>query len=249
MQDFRQRTFEPRVLLSTYMPHIYIAHKAMEKIFYMVKIAKKEVGWFGIVSFNLEFNVFNIEDVFLLEQSVGDTTHNIAANALGDLAQQLMVQYPGEKGTELCGKLLFWGHSHVNMPARPSVQDNIQIKEWENNDVPFMIRGIFNKKGDVHFTIFFYDNQVVVEDVPWSMVRTYNEATETNLVAEFATKVKEIKEFHSRKWYMRAIKKAELKKDAKLLTELREEFAAFEEQERLEIFEENKIIQAAPQEV
>ena len=237
MKDFRQRVCDTKVFLTNGTPHIFIAPKAMEQMFHLVSLADQEVGWFGTVSEDPKNNCYRIDEVFLLKQAVGDTTHEIAAEALSDLAEQFIAQYGAEKGIEMNNKLTFWGHSHVNMKAIPSRQDSIQMWAWAENDLPYIIRGIFNKEGDIHFTIAYFKKGIVVNDVPWSIYYPLHAKVGQDFAEEFKTKITKIKEFKSAKWYTRSIKKAQLLGKTEIVKQLQDEFEAMQKQAELEAYE------------
>ena len=219
MRAFRQHDFTPVVSLGT-MPNIQLSPLAFEKMFHITNIAKLEVGWFGAVS-EPRPGLYLIEDIFLLKQRVGDATNELDPGGLAQLCTDICNTYPGDRGMEMCGQLKFWGHSHVNFGVLPSKQDQDQTKEFrENENLNYLIRGIANKKGDLRFTFFDYENEIVVDDVPWSMQISLSEERARSIMEEMRQKVKEIPTIKTDKWYSNQIKKADRSGNTKLKVQI-----------------------------
>ncbi len=133
-------------------PSVLYSPKAYHKILHVVAACPKEVGWFGTV--DIVGNIYTITDIFVPEQIVTNTETEIKPEALSDIA--LSIQDPE--------KLIYWGHSHINMACSPSKQDEEQTEEYlDHTDV--FIRGIYNKKGDSKVDVFDTQAKVIYECV------------------------------------------------------------------------------------
>lgn len=144
-------------------PRIIISVEAHKKMWQYVDQCDVEIGWLGVVE--REGLRFTIKDIFLPQQNVSLVTTEMTEQGLLDLAQEILQR---SDGMEIWPKMLFWGHSHVDMKTSPSSVDDKQMETFEKNDVPYFIRGIFNKHGDASFDLFLYESGIVIHDVPWS---------------------------------------------------------------------------------
>lgn len=135
-------------------PKIYYHPTAKAEIDYLVKVAPKEVGWLGTVR-EMD-DGYMIEEIFIPEQTVSSAETDIDDNAMMTLGNELMER-------DICpSKLIYWGHSHVNMGVTPSGQDERQIDEFLT-DSPVFIRGIYNKRGDSKVDVFDTNQGVVFQ--------------------------------------------------------------------------------------
>ena len=175
-------------LINGGVPDIYVSPLANAKMQHYVDIVSDEVGWLGTVE-ELECGDYLIEDVFLFEQRVSGATTEITEDALADFAQEVLQQ---EDGMEIMNKLRFWGHSHVNMATMPSGQDNDQMDTFASSGHDFFIRGIFNKKGEVNFSIYDYAREVIFHHVDWQLYTEENDELRDEIEAEIKEKVSKI---------------------------------------------------------
>lgn len=163
-------------------PTVFYSPEAWFSIQHLVEIAPKEVGWLGLVE-ELEFD-YLITQIFIPEQTVTAAETDISSDAMMDLYNELIAD-----GIDT-SKLIYWGHSHVNMGVTPSGQDEIQVSEYLDSCQKF-IRGIYNKAGvakvDVYDQTAGYVYQCVdtAIDVPLSIAQ--------KIEAEFEAKVTEYK--------------------------------------------------------
>lgn len=125
--------------LSSLIPSVWFTDYAWAKLWTIIDLCPKEVGWFGLVD-TLDSGDYLISDIFVPEQTVTAAETDIPAEAMGALAIELE-----SKGID-SSKLRYWGHSHVNMSVGPSGTDEDQVAEYIEH-VDFFIRGIHNKKG------------------------------------------------------------------------------------------------------
>ncbi|MGD9382357.1 MAG: hypothetical protein PVI03_07925 [Candidatus Thorarchaeota archaeon] len=148
---------------ATHTPTVFYTPKAWTKIRRAVDKCTKEVGWLGIVE--RQGDDYLIEDIFIPKQTVSHTETDIDAEDMVDLVMSL----------EEPDKLLYWGHSHVNMGVSPSGQDEQQTAEYlEHAD--FFIRGIYNKKGEAKVDVFDMKLGLVFQKVSTKIL--YNALTE-----------------------------------------------------------------------
>lgn len=188
-------------------PQILYTPKAWQKIWLLVDTCPKEVGWLGTVTKHDE--VYMIEDIFVLEQTVTHTETDIEADALAHLALQLE-----EQGID-SSTLRYWGHSHVNMQVSPSGQDENQTEEYLEH-VDWFIRGIYNKKRDTKVDVFdmteklvyqAVNNQVQIPSMTSTEIKAFQDEIKTNVkertyVAPVANKWKDNnKSLSKSNWY------------------------------------------------
>lgn len=166
IRNFQAQVCRPRAeLLSSRSQRVFISLEAYQRMLLYVDIAQKEVGWLGTVG-QLTANDFLIEQVFLLDQIVGDQETVLSADGLSGLMEEMVVN-GGDSGFEKANRLRFWGHSHVHMETHPSVTDERTMGRFCGEGHPWYIRGIFNKQGEANFTIYFYDRGYRVTNLPW----------------------------------------------------------------------------------
>lgn len=134
-------------------PTVFYTPRAWTKIKRAIDMCAKEVGWLGTVDVT-EDGDYLITDIFIPKQIVTHAETDIDAEDLADLTMSL----------EEPEKLLYWGHSHVNMGVGPSGQDEQQTAEYlEHTD--FFIRGIYNKKGESKVDVFDMSTNLVYQRV------------------------------------------------------------------------------------
>jgi hypothetical protein len=167
-------------------PKIFMSELAHDQISAYVDIAEGEVSWLGeVLSYEKE-NIKFIKQCFLLDQECGPATTDISEKGLAELAGELLKL---KGGMEICNNLLFWGHSHVNMGVSPSSTDDTQMKEFKESGKPFFLRGIFNKRGEVHFDYYDYTANIVYFNVGFEIYRKSKVEVE-EIKKEFEKKVK-----------------------------------------------------------
>lgn len=127
-------------------PTVFFTDTAWAKLWQLIDVCKKEVGWFGTVE-EFDNGDFLIEDIFVPEQEVTLAETDIKSEAMAQLALDLEMR--GIDST----KLRYWGHSHVNMAVSPSATDEDQIAEYLD-DVEWFIRGIHNKRGEQKIDVY-----------------------------------------------------------------------------------------------
>ncbi len=219
-QPFTPHNFRPRASFlpksEPKKPRIIVSRQAYALMTLYVEIAQQEVGWLGTVK-RLPSGDFLIEKCFLFKQQVHETETEISNEGFSDLSMELLDGV--EEGDEAdwdVNKLRFWGHSHVHMGTSPSMTDERTMLTdygagrsantgqprfcFEDSGYPWVIRGIFNKYGEVNFAIFLYTEGLKFEDVEWTVedptpeIIAFHEAaddrTRTAWKIEFAAKAR-----------------------------------------------------------
>ncbi|MBX9686179.1 MAG: hypothetical protein K2X27_05725 [Candidatus Obscuribacterales bacterium] len=182
-QSFNPHSFHPEArflpgrAFQQGTPKIIMSRRAYTLMAIYVELGSQEVGWMGTAYRQPDGN-FRIEDVFLFKQTVSPTQTKISGEGISELSMQL-VMTQGDAGIEACNNLRFWGHSHVNMDTHPSGTDEATMVKrsfgrsdlfcFQNDHVPFAIRGIFNKRGKAYFSLFLYEEGLRIDDVEWDV--------------------------------------------------------------------------------
>ena len=104
-------------------PTLLYTQKVKYQIDMLVNRCKEEVSWMGLVD-QIDDLTYLVTEIFVPEQEVTSTTTEIEGDALADLFMELINQ---GKDPE---KLIYHGHSHVNMAVSPSQQDEDQIHQF-----------------------------------------------------------------------------------------------------------------------
>lgn len=128
-------------------PQVYYTPLVWESIRYLVDTIATEVGWLGLVDIDDDGN-YLVTEIFVPKQTVSGVETDITPEALVDLAVDLE-----SKGIS-SEKLIYWGHSHVNMGVSPSMQDEVQVEEFLDNGCKYFIRGIYNKHGSSKVDVY-----------------------------------------------------------------------------------------------
>jgi hypothetical protein len=178
------------------VPTVRIYQRALRKMWNWVQCCDIEVGWLGCADMCDDGNLL-ITDVFLPDQDCHSTTTELTPEGIADLGMKLMgeddaANIPVDSPDYRANKLLFWGHSHINMGVSPSGQDDDQMRQFTERD--WFIRGIFNKKGDAEFFIYYFKTGFIIKDASWEAVDDPND--ESVKIAE-----KEVKDRVTRMGY------------------------------------------------
>lgn len=173
-------------------PEIYFTREAWVKQCHLVKMCSKEVGWFGLVDYDEQENVFTITELVIPCQEVTSAETNIGKEDLADAAMELI-----EQGKDT-GKLYAWFHSHVNMGVSPSPQDEYQVEDYledlaDQPEVPAFIRGIQNKAGDLKLDVYFIQHGVAYQNVDFYVVHDDDPQWLVDIESEIKLKVTERK--------------------------------------------------------
>jgi len=122
-----------------YVPYVY------DVIQHIVLTQPQEIGWLGLVD-KTDYG-YLVTDIYIPEQTVSAAETDIDQDAMAALALEI-----DDAGLDP-SKLLYWGHSHVNMAVSPSHQDEQQIASFVENN-PYFIRGIYNKEGQAKVDVY-----------------------------------------------------------------------------------------------
>lgn len=174
-------TITPIVPVELTPPTVYYTPEAYAVIQLAVAHCSKEVGWWGMVE-KME-DGYLISDIYIPEQTVTGAETDIDSDAMAALALQLM------ESNRDPSKLCYWGHSHVNMGVSPSGQDEAQVEEYLDN-MPLIIRGIYNKKGEAKVDVYDRERGVVFQCVP-TQLYVMDPTTEATWLDLLKTNVKE----------------------------------------------------------
>ncbi len=170
---FRPHSATGRVGYLRNAPRVIVAAEAFRTMLLYVERAPLEVGWQGTAV--RHGNDFIIDRVYLLKQTVSASTTDLTVQGRGELCMELLGQ--GAAGIEAVNNLRFWGHSHVRMAVEASGPDENTMREFEDDGLPWAIRGIFNKLGRGKFSLFLYKEGLRIDDVPWVVVDPGNGRT------------------------------------------------------------------------
>lgn len=183
---FRQREVPTELRLPDGMPLIVIPQSVMQTMHGIVSYpGLDEVGWLGTVS--RSGSRFRIDQVLLVEQEGSRGVTYLTSQGTHD-AELRLLRDGGDRGVDLCNSLKFWGHSHVFGDTSASEQDEIETQRL-SADHSWYLRGIFNKRGRIQFTLFLTRLRCVIHDVPWVEERTADSAVRTQVAADLETYV------------------------------------------------------------
>lgn len=141
----------------SFTPEVYYTTAVWQSIRYLVAKCTQEVGWLGTVEAT-ETGDYLVTEIFVPPQKVSGAETEIDKSAMEELYDTLI-----DAGKDP-SKLIYWGHSHVNMGVSPSPQDERQIEEYLDT-CPVFIRGIYNKAGASKVDVFDRDEGVVYQCV------------------------------------------------------------------------------------
>lgn len=176
----QQTTF----LSSLYVPTLYYTEKVWAQLRYIIDTCPQEVGWVGMVESEGILD-YIVTEIFLLEQEVSGVTTEIGEDAMTKLAMKLI-----DEGKDT-SKLIYWGHSHVNMGVAPSVQDEAQVDEYIEH-CPIFFRGIYNKQRESKVDMFDTESNCVHQCIDNGIViHALSAAEEKEMEALIKSNVKE----------------------------------------------------------
>ena len=140
-------------------PKVYYEEYAWQSIQYLVSKVSTEVGWLGLVETKRNkddiVTELTVTDIYVPEQTVSGAETDISSEAMADLAIHL------ESLGKESDKLIYWGHSHVNMGVSPSRQDEIQMQEFLDGGCKLFVRGIYNKRGQSKVDVYDVDQNCI----------------------------------------------------------------------------------------
>ncbi len=162
------------------VPTIYIREKAAHDMWQIVDLSTQEVGWLGIVTRTKDYD-FVIEQIVMMKQEVHSTTTELTPEGIADATMKL-IKEDSEAGIATdapefrANKLLFWGHSHVNMDTGASGQDDKQMEHFRQNGAEWFVRAIANKKGKIQFDVYYFGQNLVLCDLEWELLTEDDES-------------------------------------------------------------------------
>jgi hypothetical protein len=174
---FKPHNFQP-VCLG--VPTIHIREKAAHDMWQIVDLSTQEVGWLGVVTRRADFD-FVIEEILMMKQEVASTTTELTPDGIAEVTMKL-IEEDSKEGIATsapefrANRLLFWGHSHVNMDTGASGQDDKQMEHFRQNGAEFFIRAIANKKGKIQFSVYYFPANLVLHDVEWEILSEDDES-------------------------------------------------------------------------
>jgi hypothetical protein len=170
-------------------PVVYYSPKVLQLIELTVAVCDKEVGWLGTAE--KVGNDYIIDEIFVPKQKVSGTETDISPETVGELLYEIV------KKDKDPSKLIYWGHSHVNMGVSPSGQDNKQMEAFLEN-ATYFIREIRNKRGDSAVDVFdveagyiFYGvaNQVYMPPISEEEKAAWEKIIKENVTPQYAQHV------------------------------------------------------------
>ena len=170
-------------------PTLFINNDAYLKMQEYIAQSKKEIGWLGTCS--RQDDDYIINNVYLFDQEVHETTCEITEEGLNKFALELMEK---PNGMDIWNNICLWGHSHVNMGVLPSSQDNKQLDFFlKNMKEGFFIRYIGNKKGEIGLQIVDIDKNIILDEKEISIKRVMAEEDVKQIVS-LEEEIKELNE-------------------------------------------------------
>lgn len=167
-------------------PFVWIEPKALEKMYHLTDLSNEEVSWIGHATQIKEFE-FKIHDIFMGEQQNGAAHSDISPLGVATIMSELIAD--GRK--EAASNLRFLGHSHVNMEVGASSIDQSTLEELSQTKVPWILRGICNKKGKLSLTLLIEEFSIKVTNVPWNICYQDTEKIRESMWKEIKKHVKE----------------------------------------------------------
>lgn len=183
------------------MPNIYIF---ADKYRYMRKLTEncdREIGWLALSKPTEDGYI--IYDVLMCKQEVSGTTTELDEKGIQDIFEKLMKDGRSDE----VNNVRCWCHSHVNMPVKPSKQDNETFEEYYKRCDDYFIRLIMNKKGEISLDAAEYKNGFIYRELPLYMIyedekerKIYEKIEElSNEVEKLTRKADEIEEKKQKK--------------------------------------------------
>lgn len=142
-------------------PYVEFEPHVLNDIQAIVAVSKEEVAWLCEVTYDEDSDVYTVYKLHVPEQVVSGVTCTLKPQSIMDCMT---------KATDV-NSLRMWGHSHVNMSASPSGQDDKQFREqYRDADLEWAVRMITNKSGNVHLSIIDASRGVMATEVEFGLV-------------------------------------------------------------------------------
>lgn len=154
----------PKTLSPTFydVPTVYVKETVARKMQRICnKVPTGEVGWLCVVHRNDDGD-FVISDWGVPLQDCHSTTTELTPQGQASLLQQMAEEdiaagIDPDSPDFRVKHMNCWCHSHGSMGVSPSGQDDTQIAKLceGGNFYDFWVRGIVNKAGDAHFSVYY----------------------------------------------------------------------------------------------
>ena len=142
-------------------PYVEFEPSVLNDIQAIVAVSKEEVAWLCEVTYDEDSDVYTVHKLHVPEQVVSGVTCMLKPQSIMDCMM---------KATDVSA-LRMWGHSHVNMSAGPSGQDDKQFREqYRDANLEWAVRMITNKSGNVHLSIIDASRGVMATEVEFGLV-------------------------------------------------------------------------------
>jgi len=169
---FNPHKFETTVLG---VPSVKVSFRAAVDMWTLTDLVNTEVGWLTTARMVKEPNetVIYVDDVYLFKQQVHSTTTELTSEGLSMLGTQLIAedQAAGVDPTLWrANNLRGYFHSHVHMDVMPSGQDEQQTIDFRDKyEYPWVLRGIVNKKHKMKLDLYWFERDMVINDIDWEI--------------------------------------------------------------------------------
>jgi hypothetical protein len=199
---------------------VHIPDLVYAKIMHWIrKAGHYEVSGLGTIVYDKELQIFEVKDVWLLNQKNDGASTDISANAIG----KLMHEHHKNKWE---GELQFWWHSHAGMDVFWSQTDLDTIKQLAQGG--YFLSTVFNNREEMLSSFYMTDPMVSFADgletfivtsvtdkqiekalgklglkpksgkmdsLTWLLEPLVDDAVRAEWDAEYVAKVKEVKEY------------------------------------------------------
>lgn len=148
-------------------PTIYITESAARFMKKLVDKVSMEVGWL-MVCHETDEGDFVLSECIVPGQQCHQTTTELLPEGLEEVIMELIEEDTAagiatNSDEFRCNHLNAWFHSHDTMGVSPSGQDDQQMTDFctrYDDAYNVWIRGIVNKAGDIHVTIYYKTSKV-----------------------------------------------------------------------------------------
>lgn len=136
------------------VPTITLSRDFAREMKYLVNSTPTEISWVGEVEGDAREKL-TITKLHIMKQKVSAATFEEEDNAFVELKSRV---------GDAVYKIRCHGHSHVSMGVSPSGTDQKHtVDNWRDLEVPYLIRLIANKQGDLRCDFFDFERGVNIE--------------------------------------------------------------------------------------
>lgn len=144
----------PKKILVDGVPKITLSRDFARRMKHIVDTTPTEVSWVGEVEGDPRADLL-VTNLHIMKQKVSSATFEEEDNAFVELKSRI---------GDAVYKIRCHAHSHVGMQTNPSGTDQKHtVDNWRELEVPFLIRMIANKKGDLRVDFFDFERGISVE--------------------------------------------------------------------------------------